>query len=33
MSREFGIHPKDLATMKPWHLEAMLLHLEEMRRG
>lgn len=33
MSREFGIKPADLATMKPWHLEAMLLHMQELNRG
>jgi len=32
MSREFGIKPADLAMMKPWHLQAMILD-REARRG
>jgi hypothetical protein len=33
MSREFGIRPADMASMKPWHVEAMRLHIERMNRG
>lgn len=33
MSREFGIHPKDMAHLKPWHVQAMQWHLERMNRG
>jgi hypothetical protein len=33
MSREFGIRPQDMAHLKPWHLEAMRLHIEELNRG
>lgn len=32
MSREYGIKPQDMARMKPWHIHAMILDLEQ-RRG
>lgn len=33
MSREYGIRPQDMAAMKPWHIDAMLLDLEQRRSG
>lgn len=33
MSREFGIRPQDMAGLKPWHVEAMRLHVERMSGG
>jgi len=33
MSREYGIHPTHFGgKLKPWHIEAMLLDMEQ-RRG
>lgn len=31
MSREFNIKPSDMAGMKLWHLDAMLIYLEQLR--
>lgn len=33
MSREFGIKPADMARVKLWQIDAMLLDLEQRRSG
>jgi len=33
MSSEFGIKPQDMAHLKPWHVEAMRLQVEEIAKA